>query len=105
MPVYWAGLWLGGNDGRGAARRPGGDEGLGGGAGVARDEDPAGSGERDEGVADKSGRRLVELVGVDAPDVVGLEDDVERRRMGGHAPVNLPGGSGGSGGSVVPTTP
>ena len=36
------------------------------------------------------GDRLVELLRVDPADVVGLEDRVEGRGPGGHAPVKLP---------------
>ena len=41
-------------------------------------EDAGRSGERDERVPDPARDRLVELVGIDAANVVGLEDDVER---------------------------
>ena len=47
--------------------------------GVAADEHAGRAGERHEGVADAAGDRLVELVGIDPANVIGLEDGVERR--------------------------
>ncbi len=79
-----------------------GDERLGRGPGVAADEDSRGSGEGGERAADEPGDGLVELVGVDPPDVVGLEDRVERRRWDGHAGVNLLAASDGFGGRATP---
>ena len=104
MPLYWAGLWLAVNIAAGASRRPdakyarsvdarpelgdvgarevtpsanasesGTDDGR-----MSRDEDPVGAGEAGEGVPDPASDGLVDLVGVDAPDVVGLEDGVQR---------------------------
>src|SRR5262245_63228972 len=45
---------------------------------VVANEDPGGTGERDERVPDPARDRLVDLVRIDTANVVGLEDGVER---------------------------
>ena len=70
-----------------------GDERLRRRAGIVADEDAGGPGERDEGVAYPARDRLVELVRVDAADVVRLEDDVERS-VGHREPRVLTAGAG-----------
>ena len=57
----------------------GGDQRFGRRPGVAADEHAGRPGEGHEGVADAPGDRLVELVGIDPANVIGLEDGVERR--------------------------
>ena len=48
---------------------------------VVADDEVLRAGEVREGVADPAGERLVDLVGIDAADVVGLEDGVERHAV------------------------
>src|SRR6266498_4051939 len=109
MPLYWAGLWLAVNIAPGASRcpdakytrsveaRPSSTTSTpasvapSANAALSGSEDGRSARESHERVAHPAGDVVVELVGVDAADVVGLEDRVEslvvRHSAAGYPPL------------------